>query len=614
MLRRFFALVERTADAYAPADHPPSPNVWRFLWQNMRPLRLPMILSLIFTTISVGIEVWLVGYAAHLIDALAVVERGQLWAEYGWELAGVAALILLIRPIFYISREALNDLGFKPNAATLFRWRAFQQVAKQSVGWFQQDLAGRTAMRVVESGSNAAGAIYAALNTMLYVGLYMAGILILMGSVDIRLALPIVAWFVLYAVLMRVIVPKFDRENESFHAARADLTGELVDTFSNFDTVKLFADSAEYEADAKRKFEATRVKFIGLQRVEVSLNALVNWLEGLIMVGLVGYAIVLWQSGAASLGIVSAALALSLKVTSVAEWLVDAVAQAFAHVGSLRDSLAVIAQPIDMAEDPDAPKLAVTGGAITIRDLSHHYGCDRDGLDGIGLRIAPGEKVAIVGRSGAGKSSLVNLILRFHAAERGVIEIDGQDIATVNQDSLRAAIGMVSQQAALLHRSVRDNIAFGQGAADQVAIEAAAQKAEAHGFIQTLKDREGRTGYDAHVGERGVRLSGGQRQRIAIARVILKNAPILILDEATSALDSEVEAAIQETLYGVMEGKTVIAIAHRLSTIAHMDRIIVLDQGRIAEEGTHDELLSQNGLYAAFWNRQSGGFIGTDTT
>ena len=612
LLDRFFRMFETTADPYFLQREPLSQNVWRFLWQNLRPLRKPILFSLILTVIAVSIEVWLIAFAGRLIDLLTATDPAQLWAEHGMMLLGVAAIILILRPIIHISREAMNDLGFKPNAATLFRWRAFRQVSQQSVGWFQQDLAGRTAMRVVESGSAAAGAVYSVLNTILYVGTYMIGILLLMGSVDLRLAIPIVAWFVLYAVLMRLLVPKFDVENEKFHAARAELAGELVDTYSNIDTVKLFADSRAYEQDAHEKFEATRQQFFGLQRVEVTLNTLINWLEGLIMVGLVGYGILLWQTDAASLGLVSAAMALSFKVTSMAEWVVDAVAQLFSHIGALRDALSVIAQPVDIPEAEGAVPLRISGGEIRFDGVTHHYGKGRDGLDQVSLIVAAGEKVGIVGRSGAGKSSLVNLVLRFFELEGGDILIDGQSIRSVTQDSLRGAIGMVTQDAALLHRSVRDNIAFGKDGVSDAQIEAAAKQAEAHEFVERLEDQNGCKGYDAQVGDRGVKLSGGQRQRIAIARVILKNAPILILDEATSALDSEVEAAIQDTLYGVMEGKTVIAIAHRLSTIAQMDRIIVLDQGRIAEQGTHSDLLAQNGLYAGFWNRQSGGFIGAD--
>jgi len=331
------------------------------------------------------------------------------------------------------------------------------------------------------------------------------------------------------------------------------------------------------------------------------------------MVGFVGYGIWLWSVGSASIGLIGAAMALSLRITTMAEWVFDAVWVIFQRVGSLREALKTIAQPITMASEDNAPELVVRSGEIEISDVYHHYGLTRGGLDGVSLIIRSGEKVGLVGRSGAGKSSLVNLILRFFDVERGSIAIDGQDISAVNQDSLRAAIGMVSQQASLLHRSVRDNITLGRDNITQDEIEAAAREAKAHDFIMQLTDGAGRSGYDAHVGERGIKLSGGQRQRIAIARVILKNAPILILDEATSALDSDVEAEIQIALNGVMQDKTVIAIAHRLSTIAKMDRIIVIDDGRILEEGTHQQLLHRNTLYANFWNRQSGGTISTES-
>jgi ATP-binding cassette subfamily B multidrug efflux pump len=342
------------------------------------------------------------------------------------------------------------------------------------------------------------------------------------------------------------------------------------------------------------------------------MNMGMLFLGSLLMVGLIGFAIVLWQAGSAPIGLVAIAVALSFRISAMGEWLLDAVANIFNAYGALNQGLKTIGQPLMLTDAPDAKPLTVTGGAISLSDVSHHYGKDDGGLDRLSLNVAAGEKVGLVGRSGAGKSTLVNLVLRFFDAEAGTIMIDGQDIRAVQQDSLRGAISMVTQDATLLHRSVRDNIGYGRTDVSEGEIEAAARQAEAHEFILGLADRDGKTGYDALVGERGVKLSGGQRQRVALARAILKDAPILILDEATSALDSEVEAAIQSTLYGLMEGKTVIAIAHRLSTIARMDRIVVLDKGRIAEEGTHDALLKQGGIYASLWNRQSGGFLGVE--
>ncbi|MBL4805740.1 MAG: ABC transporter ATP-binding protein [Rhodobacteraceae bacterium] len=607
-------MLENLADPYVDTPVKPETRVWRYLRANMAPLRRVILASLVFTVIAATIEVWLIGYAGRLIDTLTTIAPGQLWSEIGLELAGVAVLLLVLRPISHFLREGTNDLGLKPNAATLFRWRAISHVGKQSVGWFQDDLAGRTAIRVVEVGSDAAGVIYSALNAVAYVSAYLIGIIILMASADLRLLWPILLWLGLYAATMRLLIPAFDRATEKFQKTRSALTGQLVDTYANIDTVRLFADRNAQENEAKTKVENTRQAFFALQRVEVAFDMTITVLDGVIMVGLVGYAIVLWQNGAGTVGLVASALALSLRITGMIEWMMSAVSSIFGHIGALREELKTIAQPIAIKDRAGAPMLQLKTGEIRFDGVSHHYGKDAGGLDNLSLTIKAGEKVGLVGRSGAGKSTLVNLLLRFHEVEKGTITIDGQDITSVTQDSLRSSIGMVAQEAALLHRSVRDNIDFGRENVSDDAIITAAQRAEAHDFIQTLQDNVGRTGYDTHVGERGVKLSGGQRQRIAIARVILKDAPILVLDEATSALDSEVEAAIQETLYHVMQDKTVIAIAHRLSTIAQMDRIIVLDAGKIAEQGSHSELLAQNGLYASFWNRQSGGFISTEST
>ncbi|MCP4386579.1 MAG: ABC transporter ATP-binding protein [Hyphomicrobiales bacterium] len=608
-----FRLFENLVDPFQPYDDStPHTGAWRYLTENLRPLRRVMAMSLGLTVISAALEVWLIGYAGRLVDTLAAASPDRLWAEHGGELLLVAAVVLILRPLAPFLRESLDDIAFRPNAVTLVRWRAHRHVLQQSVGWFQNDMAGRIATRVREIGSSAAGAAYSVLHTLSYVLVYVAGSIWLMASVDLRLVVPLVIWIGLYLALMAFAVPRFQDHSERFQGALSTLTGMLVDTYANITTIKLFADRDQEDRESRAALTATRSTFIGLQRVEVIINVGMVLLGSLLILGLVGTALMLWQAGAAPLGLIAVAVALSFRITAMAEWLMDAVSDLFGTLGGLREALKTVAQPLDIVDAPDASPLTVTGGAIRLTSVSHHYGRDDGGLDLVSLHIGAGEKVGLVGRSGAGKSTLINLVLRFFEAESGTIAIDGQDIRTVTQESLRGQIGMVAQDAALLHRSVRDNIATGRPDVSMDAIAVAARKAEADAFIADLSDSDGRTGYDAHVGERGVRLSGGQRQRIALARVILKDAPILILDEATSALDSEVEAAIQDTLYGVMEGKTVIAIAHRLSTIARMNRIVVLDEGRIVEDGIHGELLALGGLYAGLWARQSDGFIGTD--
>lgn len=609
MFRRFETLV----DPFAPyAEETPSAGFWGFLRQHLRPLRHVMALSLLFSLIGAAIEVWLIGYAGRLIDTLSATAPDQLWVRHGGELAAVAAVVLIARPLAGFIRESLDDVAFRPNAVTLIRWRSHRHVLRQSVGWFQNDFAGRIATRVREIGSSATGAAYSVLHTLAFVAFYVAGSVWLMASIDPWLVVPLVVWAALYFCLMAYAVPRFTRASERFQEAYSELTGLLVDTYANIDTIKLFASQQEEDREARKTFSATRATFVEVQKFEVTINVGMLLLGSLLMVGLVGFAVALWQLGAAPVGMIAAALALSFRISTMAEWLLDGVSALFGFVGTSREALKSVAQPLDIPDAPEAGNLEVRGGAITLRSVSHHYGRGDGGLEGVSLSVGAGEKVGLVGRSGSGKSTLVNLVLRFFEAEAGTIEIDGQDIRTVTQESLRRHISMVAQNAALLHRSVRDNIAYGRPDVSQAEITAAADKAAAADFISDLRDHAGRSGYDAHVGERGVRLSGGQRQRIALARAILKDAPILVLDEATSALDSEVEANILETLYEVMEGKTVIAIAHRLSTIARMDRIVVLDEGRIAEAGTHAQLLALGGIYAGLWARQSGGFLGVD--
>ncbi|MBT0956045.1 ABC transporter ATP-binding protein [Alphaproteobacteria bacterium KMM 3653] len=590
----------------------PQARVWPYIRSHLAPMRGVLILSLLVTTLAAIIEVWLISYAGRLIDMLADTAPADIWAEHSTGLIGAALMIILIRPLSEFLRRCVNDIGLQCNSANLFRWRAHDHLTKQSVGWFQEDLAGRTASRLVLMGNYATDTIYHSLNAVAFGLVYMIGVVTFMAGTDIRLAIPLFLWLALYSTLIYVIVPRMVNAMETFMASKSALLGGVVDVFSNFDTVSLFSRRKDIEADHHKALEETRDTLFTARKISVAMRTLSVWLEGVIIVGFVGYGIWLWSVGAATIGLVSAALALSLRITTMADWVSEAIWSIFQQVGSVREALRSISQPLTIPHTPDAPKLALTTGEIRIEDAHHHYGKDSGGLQGISLTIAPGEKIGLVGPSGAGKSTLVNLILRFYAPEQGRILIDDQDIATVDPESLRAAIGMVAQQAALLNRSVRDNIALGQPDLTQEQIETAAKQARAHDFIIGLTDSKGRTGYDAHVGERGVKLSGGQRQRIALARVMLRSAPILILDEATSALDSAVEAEIQTSLQKVMEGKTVIAIAHRLSTIAEMDRIVVIDNGRIVESGSHTALMAKGGLYSTLWNRQSGGFIGTD--
>jgi ATP-binding cassette subfamily B multidrug efflux pump len=496
-----------------------------------------------------------------------------------------------------------------PNFGTLIRWRAHKHVLRQSVGWFENDFAGRIANRIMQTPPAAGEVVFQVFDAITFSLAYLVGAAVLLMAADVRLLVPLLIWFGLYALLIHWTVTRVGPASQAASDARSTVTGRVVDSYSNIHSVKMFAHHDRELIYARDAIENTRKTFQVEMRIYTIMDAVLVFLNGLLIVGVVGWGIALWMQGSASVGIVAAATALTLRLNAMTGWIMWALTSFFRQLGVVAEGMETIAQPIDLVDEAQAKPLALTNGKIEIRDLSHHYGREAGGLDRINLTIQPGEKIGLIGRSGAGKSTLVKLLLRFYDSESGQILIDDQDIRSVTQDSLRSHIGMVQQDSSLLHRSVRDNILYGRPDASELEMVAAAKQAEAESFIRDLQDPQKRTGYDAHVGERGVKLSGGQRQRITLARVILKDAPILLLDEATSALDSEVEAAIQETLYGMMQGKTVIAIAHRLSTIAQMDRILVMDQGRIVEEGSHADLLAAGGLYAQFWGRQSGGFL-----
>ena len=609
-----FKFFETLVDPYAPweqTDTPPR-RLWPFLKGFIRPFRKVFAVTGVVSVLNASVEVILIWYVGRLVDLLAEGTPQAVWASHGTEILAVAFGILILRPLVTGIDVALLHNTILPNFGTLIRWRAHNHVLRQPVGWFESDFAGRIANRIMQAPPAAGDAVFQTFDAVAFAITTVIGAAAVLADADPRLMLPLLVWFALYALLVRWTIRNAGPAAKASSEARSAVTGRVVDAYTNIHSVKLFAHHDRELGYAREAIETARTTFQSEMRIITKMDVMLTLLNGALITSVTGWAILLWYEGQASVGIVAASTALVLRLNSMTYWIMWATSSLVQALGVVAEGMETIAQPVTLVDRPGAPALRLTEGRIEIRDLSHHYGRGRDGLDRVSLVIHPGERVGIVGRSGAGKSTLVKLMLRFYDPEGGSIHIDGQDVTQVTQESLRRAIGMVQQESSLLHRSVRENILYGRPDATEAEMILAARRAEAHDFIQTLADPEGRTGYDAQVGERGVKLSGGQRQRVGLARVILKDAPILILDEATSALDSEVEAAIQQTLYGVMEGKTVIAIAHRLSTIAAMDRIVVLDQGRVAEVGSHAELLSRGGLYARFWARQSGGFIGTE--
>ncbi len=609
MFRYFENLVDPYID-YRETDEPPT-RLWPFLRDYSRPFIRVFAFTTVMAIVVAAVEIWLIGYLGRLVDILSGTTPQAVWQDVGFELVLVALFILFLRPALQVLNVLLLNNGVLPNFGTLIRWRSHKHVLRQSVGWFEDDFAGRIANRIMQTPPAAGEAVFQIFDAIAFAIAYLIGAAILLSNADPRLILPLVLWLGLYLLLVRWTIKRIGPASKAASDARSEVTGRVVDAYTNIHSVKMFAHHDRELAYAKEAIEKTRSTFQYEMRLYTIMDMSLVVLNGLLIVGVVGWAIFLWAGETATIGAVAAAAALTLRLNAMTGWIMWALSSFFRNLGIVAEGMETIAQPIKLVDKPGAKALELGKGLIEIKDLSHHYGRETGGIDGVDLTIQPGEKVGLIGRSGAGKSTLVKLLLRFYDADAGQILIDGQDIADVTQESLRRVIGMVQQDSSLLHRSVRDNILYGMPDATPAQVEQAAARAEAHDFILDLEDQKGRKAYDAQVGERGVKLSGGQRQRIALARVILKDAPILLLDEATSALDSEVEASIQDTLYGMMEGKTVIAIAHRLSTIAQMDRIVAMDQGRIIEEGTHAELLAKGGLYAQLWQRQSGGFIGT---
>jgi ATP-binding cassette, subfamily B, multidrug efflux pump len=609
-----FRFLENLVDPYQPyaeQDAPPT-RLWPFLRDYIRPFKRVFAITAIFSVGNAVMDVGMIWYLSRLVDLMAGQTPQAFVANHWGEMLVAALVILIVRPIVAGGSVGLLHNTILTNFGTMMRWRAHRHVLRQPVGWFESDFAGRIANRIMQAPPAAGDAVFQVFDMAAFAAATFIGALLMLADADPRLMIPLILWLMGYFALMRWTIRRAGPAATASSEARSAVTGRVVDSYTNIHSVKLFAHQDSELSYAREAIETARATFQKEMRIVTKMDVSLTFLNGLMILAVSSLALWLWVQGEASVGTVAGAVALVLRLHSMTYWIMWASTQLVQNLGTLAEGMETIAQPITLVDKPDAKALQFSQGLLELRDLSHHYGRGFGGLRNVSLTIRPGEKIGVVGRSGSGKSTLVKLILRFYDTESGAILIDGQNISDVTQESLRQMIGMVQQDSSLLHRSVRDNILYGRPEATEDEMIKAAKQADAHDFILTLQDPEGRKGYDAHVGERGVKLSGGQRQRVALARVILKDAPILILDEATSALDSEAEAAIQDELYGVMEGKTVIAIAHRLSTIAAMDRIVVLEDGGVAEEGTHAELLRRNGLYARFWARQSGGFIGLE--
>ncbi len=610
LMFRFF---ENLVDPF-PAEQPQTPprRLGAFIRHYSRPILPWLLVTGFLTAVLSALEVVFLNYMGTLVDWLGEADRATFFADYGLELIGMGALIVLGFPLLIALQSLFTHQTVFGNYPMIGRWLMHRHVLQQSMSFFQNEFAGRISQKVMQTSLAIRETVMKMVDVFVYVSVYFTGAMVLMGQADLWLLVPLILWLAGYIGLLIYFVPRLQRVSMAQADARAQMTGRVVDSYTNVQTVKLFAHTQreqDYARGAMQEFMGT---VHPQMRLVTLLTICLQTLNSFLLAGIGGVAIYAWYISAISLGSIAVAIALIMRIRAMSDWFLWEVAGLFENVGTVQDGMNTIAQSQTVRDVPGARELDVNAGRIDFDHIRFNYGQGVKVIDDLSLTIHPGEKVGIVGRSGAGKSTLVNLLLRFHDLEGGRILIDGQDISQVTQESLRRKIGMVTQDTSLLHRSIRDNICYGKPDATEEEIEAAIRQAHADGFIGQLEDEQGRRGLEAHAGERGVKLSGGQRQRIAIARVLLKNAPILILDEATSALDSEVEAAIQEQLYSLMEGKTVIAIAHRLSTIAVLDRLVVMDDGRIAETGTHEELLERGGLYADLWKRQSGGFIGLD--
>ncbi len=607
-----FRWFERLVHPYPDALPPPLPSrFFPFVWACSRGVRPFLVLVTIFTAAIGAFEAGLFSMMAHVVDVLAKVPPARLWAEYGGTLGLLSAL--LGASIVVVALQALFKYqGLFGNFPMRLRWIFHRQMLEQSMAFYQDEFAGRIATKVMQTALAVRDTWLIVTDIMVYVVIYFVTLVAVVGAFDAWMVAPFLGWLALYVCSLWFFVPRLAKVAQQQADARSLMTGRVTDAYTNIATVKLFSHSnreAQFARGAMEEFMGTAY---GQMRLVTGFEIVNQVLSVGLIAGAAGVSLLLWQQGAVGVGAVAAASAMAFRLNGISHWVMWEMATLFEHVGTVQDGMATLSKLRSVVDRPAAVPLLVSRGEVRFEGVSFSYGGTRKVIDGLDLTIRPGEKIGLVGRSGAGKSTVVNLLLRLYDIESGRILIDGQDIAGVTQQSLRRQVGMVTQDTSLLHRSVRDNIVYGRPEASDEEMRAAAERAEAHEFIGGLVDRKGRSGYDAHVGERGVKLSGGQRQRVAIARVMLKDAPILLLDEATSALDSEVEAAIQESLYRLMEGKTVVAIAHRLSTIAAMDRLVVMDHGRIVEMGDHATLLAAGGIYARLWAHQSGGFLGEE--
>ena len=609
MIKKIFSWFESRIDPYPEAaPKTPEKGLWRFIWSNIEGVRKWIAVLAVFT-VGVGImEALMFQFMGKVVDWLGTYTPQTLFVEKGHALIGMMAMVAFFAVwTFFASSVRLQTLqGVFPMR---LRWNFHRLMLGQSLGFYQDEFAGRVSAKVMQTALALRDVVMTVADMVVYVLVYFITSGVILISLDGWLLLPFIGWIIGFALVMRFLIPKLGKTAARQADARSLMTGRITDAYSNITTVKLFSHGAREAAYAKQSMEEFMVTVHAQMRLATLLHTCSFIVNSSLTAGTTALGIWLWYHGQVGVGAVATATAMALRVNGLSQYIMWESARLFENIGTVNDGMATLSKPHTILDKPQALPLKVTRGEIKFDHVDFSYEAGKPLLNGFNLNIKPGEKVGLIGRSGAGKSTIVNLLLRFYEPQSGTISIDGQNVDSVTQESLRAQIGLVTQDTSLLHRSVRDNIIYGRPDATEAEMISAAERAEATGFIPNLSDAKGRRGYDAHVGERGVKLSGGQRQRIAIARVMLKDAPILLLDEATSALDSEVEAAIQESLDKMMEGKTVIAIAHRLSTIAAMDRLIVLDKGRIIEEGSHTELLEKQGLYAKLWAHQSGGFL-----